>query len=72
MKKYSYVPVLMMLFAFSVASQGVSTPLGRELPKPKTASDGGPIATCRPGANCKPNDQLRQLSAYSLQLGMGM
>ncbi len=28
-------------------------------PHTTTASDGGPIATCRPGANCKPNDQVR-------------
>src|SRR5271157_334440 len=27
------------------------------------ASDGGPIATCRPGANCGPDDELRQMAS---------
>jgi len=60
MKKYWYVAVL-SLIALTVPASAVSFPANRvTIHNPTTSSDGGPIATCRPGQNCKPDDLLRQ------------
>src|SRR5215472_7293662 len=60
MKKYSYVAVI-LLFALVVGASAHTH--SKSLPKPTTSSDGGPIATCRPGTPCDPNTQVREMAS---------
>jgi len=62
MKKFSLISVLMLLALSAIASAANSTEI-RVRRQPRTQSDGGPIATCRPGANCNPNDNVRQVAS---------
>ena len=62
MKKYWFVTVLMLVVS-AAATFASNTPKQQPLPQPRTASDGGPIAMCRPGVPCDPLTGLKQVAS---------
>ena len=62
MKNYSLLAIL-MLCVVTTAACAANTPTDRHLPRPHTASDGGPIATCRPGTKCDPVVGVREVAS---------
>ena len=69
MKRYLTGAVL-VLFVLTMAVGSADTQLGRVHTNQylQAGDGGGPIPTCRPGANCGPDDTLRQVSSYGLSL----
>ena len=63
MKKYS-LGTIVILFALAILSFGGATPPASDTAQHiiLAGDGGGPIPTCRPGTNCPPDDQLRQLA----------
>jgi hypothetical protein len=63
MKRYFFVAVVVFA-ALTLVVGAAYTHAGRaEMKRFLQAGDGGgPIPTCRPGANCGPNTQLQQLA----------
>ena len=63
MKRYLFGAFL-ILVALTLVAGTAYTQFGHAQTEHRLhASDGGPIATCRPGANCGPDDQLRQMAS---------
>ena len=59
MKKFSLASV-MLLLALSCGAVAANSTAGQISHPTRTQSEGGPIATCRPGnPNCNPNDNVR-------------
>ena len=67
MKKCLLVSIV-VLAVLAVTAGLLGSQLGRVQSKHNVqiAGDGtGPIPTCRPGTNCKPDDDLRQIAAQA-------
>ena len=63
MKRYLFGAFL-ILVALTLVAGTAYTQFGHAQTEHRLhASDGGPIATCRPGANCGPDDELRQMAS---------
>src|SRR5450755_4301629 len=63
MKRYLCGAVL-VLVGLTLVAGAAETQIGRTQTKHTLqTSDGGPIVTCRPGTNCDPSTQLRQMAS---------
>ena len=64
MKKYwSATVILLFGLVIGVSAHNTLTDQTVNVPIPTTSRDGGPIATCRPGTNCDPSTQLREMAS---------
>ena len=63
MKRYLCGAVLVVV-GLTLVAGAAETHVGRiQSNQPLQTSDGGPIQTCRPGTNCDPSTQLRQMAS---------
>ena len=63
MKMFSLASV-MLLLALSCGAVAANSTAGQISHPTRTQSEGGPIATCRPGnPNCNPNDNVRVMAS---------
>ena len=63
MKRY-FIGAVLVLVGLTLVAEAAETQLGfAQSNYSLQASDGGPIQTCRPGANCDPSTQLKQMAS---------
>src|ERR1017187_8665381 len=64
MKRYLFGAMLVLVGLTLLVGAAVTQPERAQIKPYLQASDGsGPIPTCRPGTNCNPDDQLRQVAS---------
>jgi len=62
MKKISFVYAV-ILIVLTLTAPAAITYVSQAVVTQSVASEGGPIATCRPGTNCDPSTKLQQLAS---------